>query len=91
MSEEARLKDLESETIYILREGVRYPRPAMLWSMGKDSSVMLWIARKAFFGHLPFPILHIDTSYKIPEMIEFRDQKAKEWGLIFKLAKTKIL
>ncbi len=53
----------------------------MLWSIGKDSNVMLWLARKAFFGHVPFPLVHIDTSFKIPEMIEFRDRMAKEWGL----------
>lgn len=48
----------------------------MLWSIGKDSTVMLWLARKAFFGHVPFPLVHIDTSYKIPEMIEYRDELA---------------
>ena len=53
----------------------------MLWSIGKDSCVLLWLARKAFFGHVPFPCIHIDTSYKMPEMIAFRDRLAKEWGL----------
>ena len=48
----------------------------MLWSMGKDSTVLLWLARKAFFGHVPFPLLHVDTSYKIPAMIEYRDRIA---------------
>lgn len=89
MEEEKRLRDLESETIYILREGLRFPRPAMLWSMGKDSSVMLWIARKAFFGHIPFPVIHIDTSYKMPEMIIFRDKVAKEWGLDLQISQNK--
>jgi len=86
--EEARLKALESESIYILREAMKFPRPAMLWSMGKDSSVMLWLARKAFFGEIPFPVVHIDTSFKIPEMIEFRDRKAKEWNLDLQISQN---
>jgi sulfate adenylyltransferase subunit 2 len=53
----------------------------MLWSIGKDSTVMLWLVRKAFFGHVPFPLVHIDTGYKIPEMIIYRDRLAKEWQL----------
>lgn len=53
----------------------------MLWSIGKDSTVLLWLARKAFFGHVPFPLIHIDTSYKIPEMIRYRDRLVAEWGL----------
>src|SRR5580700_9123480 len=50
----------------------KFKRLAMLWSIGKDSSVLLWLARKAFFGHIPVPCVHVDTSYKIPEMIAFR-------------------
>jgi sulfate adenylyltransferase subunit 2 len=53
----------------------------MLWSIGKDSTVLLWLARKAFFGHVPIPLVHIDTHYKIPEMIEYRDNLACEWNL----------
>jgi sulfate adenylyltransferase subunit 2 len=53
----------------------------MLWSIGKDSTVLLWLARKAFFGHVPIPLIHIDTNYKIPEMIEYRDRLTREWGL----------
>ncbi len=53
----------------------------MLWSIGKDSTVLLWLARKAFFGHVPFPLVHIDTNYKIPEMIQYRDRMAAEWNL----------
>jgi sulfate adenylyltransferase subunit 2 len=69
------LKELEAESIFILREAVaEFSRPVMLYSIGKDSSVMLRLAQKAFFpGKIPFPLLHIDTSYKFPEMIEFRD------------------
>ncbi len=53
----------------------------MLWSIGKDSTVLLWLARKAFFGHVPFPLIHIDTSFKIPEMIRYRDTLVAEWKL----------
>ena len=76
------LDALESQTIYILREAFnKVENLAMLWSLGKDSNAMLWMARKAFFGHVPFPLVHVDTTFKIPEMIEFRDQLAKDWNL----------
>lgn len=76
------LDALESQSIFIMREAFnRIDKIAMLWSIGKDSNVMLWLARKAFFGHVPFPVVHVDTSYKIPEMIAFRDRMAKEWNL----------
>jgi sulfate adenylyltransferase subunit 2 len=76
------LDSLENQSVYILREAHRkFKRLAMLWSIGKDSSVLLWLARKAFFGHVPMPCVHVDTSYKIPEMIQFRDQKVKEWNI----------
>jgi sulfate adenylyltransferase subunit 2 len=76
------LKMLEAESIYILREAVaEFARPVMLYSIGKDSSVMLRLAQKAFFpGKIPFPLLHVDTSYKFPEMIEFRDSYTREIG-----------
>jgi sulfate adenylyltransferase subunit 2 len=76
------LRALEAESIFILREAVaEFARPVMLYSIGKDSSVMLRLAQKAFYpGKLPFPLLHIDTSYKFPEMIAFRDNYAKEIG-----------
>jgi sulfate adenylyltransferase subunit 2 len=76
------LSKLENQSIYILREAFnKFERLAMLWSIGKDSSVMLWLARKAFFGHVPFPLVHVDTSYKIPSMIEYRDRLVREWKL----------
>jgi sulfate adenylyltransferase subunit 2 len=53
----------------------------MLWSIGKDSTVLVWLARKAFFGHVPMPLVHIDTHFKIPEMIAYRDRLALEWKL----------
>jgi sulfate adenylyltransferase subunit 2 len=76
------LEALEAESIYILREAAaEFARPVMLYSIGKDSSVMLRLAQKAFYpGKIPFPLLHIDTSYKFPEMIEFRDRYTKELG-----------
>lgn len=75
------LDALEAESIHILREAFnRIDRLAMLWSLGKDSNAMLWLVRKAFFGHVPFPLVHVDTTFKIPEMIAFRDRLAKEWG-----------
>src|SRR5260370_7783531 len=76
------LKSLEAESIYIIREAAaEFARPVMLYSIGKDSSVMLRLAQKAFFpGKIPFPLLHIDTSYKFPEMIEFRDSYTAQIG-----------
>lgn len=76
------LKMLEAESIFILREAAaEFARPVMLYSIGKDSSVMLRLAQKAFYpGKLPFPLLHVDTSYKFPEMIRFRDSYTKEIG-----------
>jgi sulfate adenylyltransferase subunit 2 len=76
------LDALENQSIYILREAYKkFKKLAMLWSIGKDSTVLLWLARKAFFGHVPLPLVHIDTNYKIPAMIEFRDRIAAEWGV----------
>jgi sulfate adenylyltransferase subunit 2 len=76
------LRSLEAESIYILREAVaEFARPVMLYSIGKDSSVMLRLAQKAFYpGKIPFPLLHVDTSYKFPEMIAFRDSYTREIG-----------
>lgn len=76
------LEQLEARSVHIFREAyAAFPRLAMLWSIGKDSTVLLWLARKAFFGHVPFPLIHVDTSYKIPEMIAYRNRLAREWGL----------
>lgn len=76
------LSELESRSIHILREArASFRQLAMLWSVGKDSTVLLWLARKAFLGEVPFPLVHIDTSYKIPEMIRYRDQLTVEWKL----------
>jgi sulfate adenylyltransferase subunit 2 len=77
------LQRLEAEAIFIMREVVaNFERPVMLYSIGKDSSVMLHLARKAFFpAPPPFPLLHVDTTWKFREMIQFRDETAKKYGL----------
>ena len=77
------LQKLEAESIHILREvAAECENPVMLYSIGKDSAVMLHLAKKAFFpGNLPFPLLHVDTTWKFREMIAFRDEVAKEAGI----------
>src|SRR2546426_8956124 len=77
------LRELEAESIHILREVVaEFGRPVMLYSIGKDSSVLLRLAQKAFYpGPIPFPLLHVDTTYKFREMIEFRDQYTARIGV----------
>ena len=75
------LRALEDQSVYILREAYKhFDDLAMLWSMGKDSTVLLWLARKAFFGHVPFPLVHIDTGYEMPELIDYRDRLCRELG-----------
>src|SRR3982075_4178243 len=76
------LRVLEAESIHIFREVVaEFERPVMLYSIGKDSSVLLRLAQKAFYpGPIPFPLLHVDTTYKFKEMIEFRDSYVREIG-----------
>ena len=77
------LKLLEAESIHVMREvAAEFQKPVMLYSIGKDSSVMLRLAQKAFFpGPIPFPLLHVDTGYKFREMLEFRDAYTKELGV----------
>ena len=76
------LDALEAQSVYILRAAYRsFKDLVMLWSIGKDSTVLLWLARKAFFGHMPIPLMHIDTSFKIASMIEYRNRFAMEWKL----------
>ncbi len=77
------LQQLEADSIHIMREAVaETDNPVMLYSIGKDSAVLLHLARKAFYpSRLPFPVMHVDTTWKFKEMIDFRDQKAKEWEL----------
>lgn len=76
------LDKLENNTIFIIREAyARFNSIAMLWSMGKDSTALLWLVRKAFFGQVPFPVVHIDTGYKFDEIYDFRDRISEDWGL----------
>jgi len=79
---------LENKSVFIIREAYyKFKNIAILWSVGKDSMTLLQLCRKAFFGKIPFPVMHIDTSYKFPEMYKMRDELAKEWG--FELIVTK--
>jgi sulfate adenylyltransferase subunit 2 len=83
------LKDLENRSIYILREAyAEFRKPAVLWSTGKDSTATLWLCKKAFFGKIPFPVIHIDTTYKFKQMYAFRDSLAKEWGMELIIARN---
>lgn len=83
------LKQLESKSIFILREAYnRFKNPAVLWSIGKDSTTLLWLSKKAFFGKIPFKVIHIDTGYKFKEIYEFREKYAKEWKLDMVIAKN---
>lgn len=76
------LDRLENESIYIIREAYKqFGDVEMLWSIGKDSTTLLWLIRKAFYGKIPFPIIHLDTGYKFKEIYDFRNKYAEEWGL----------
>jgi sulfate adenylyltransferase subunit 2 len=83
------LKEMEARAIYIIREAYfRYKRIGLLWSVGKDSTAMLWMALKAFLGKIPFPVIHIDTSYKFDEIYEYRNTMANAWRLNLMIAKN---
>ncbi len=76
------LDELESKSIYIIREAhYQFDRLAALWSVGKDSTTLVWLCRKAFFGEIPFPVIYIDTGHHFQEMYDFRDQCVEEWDL----------
>lgn len=83
MVDSGHLKYLEAESIYIFREIISsFENPVLLYSIGKDSSVLLHLARKAFYpSPVPFPVLHIDTKWKFRDMISFRDETARTLGL----------
>ncbi len=84
------LDELESKSVFIIREAYKqFKNIAMLWSIGKDSSCLLWLVRKAFYGRIPFPVIHIDTGYQIPKMIEWRDKYAKKWNLNLIISQNK--
>jgi len=77
-----RMDELIKKSIFIIREAKsQFKNPAVLWSTGKDSTAMLALIKEAFFGKVPFPVVHLDTGYKFPEIYEFRDRLAKEWEL----------
>jgi sulfate adenylyltransferase subunit 2 len=82
MSKDADLNYLEAESIYIIREAFNKVKPlAMLWSLGKDSNVMLWLVKKAFFGSVPFKLILLDTKNELDEVYAFRDKYVQEWSL----------
>jgi len=81
------LDELEAKSIYIIREAYSRIDPiAMLWSIGKDSTTMLWLVRKAFFGRVPFPLVHLDTEMEMDEVYAFRDKLVTDWNLPFEAA-----
>jgi sulfate adenylyltransferase subunit 2 len=76
------LDELEAQSLYIMREAYHhFSNLCMPWSMGKDSNVLIWLSKKAFCGKIPYPVLHIDTTYEFPEMLEFRDWAQKQYDL----------
>ncbi len=80
------LDDLEARSIYILREAFNRIEPlGLLWSIGKDSNALLWLALKAFFGRVPFPVIQLDTEMELPEVYAFRDKLVSDWGLTLKV------
>ena len=83
------LDKLENQSIFIIREAFnKIERLAMLWSVGKDSMTLVWLARKAFFGHVPFPCVFMETSFDMPELVELRDRLTKEWKLNLVIARN---
>jgi len=83
------LQELERRSIALIREAkAQFKNIACLWSTGKDSTATVWLCKKAFFGKIPFPVIHIDTGYKFPEIYEFRDKIAKEWSFNLLIAKN---
>ncbi|KPK78925.1 MAG: sulfate adenylyltransferase [Phycisphaerae bacterium SM23_33] len=84
-----KLDELENQSIYLIREAYYHFRKlAAMWSIGKDSTTLLWLCRKAFFGRVPFPVLHIDTSFKFEQIYRFRDEYARKWKLKLLVARN---
>jgi sulfate adenylyltransferase subunit 2 len=76
------LDELENRSVYIIRESYhQFGKMAALWSVGKDSTALVWLCRKAFLGEIPFPVIHVDTGRKFKQMYAFRDQCVRDWGL----------
>lgn len=83
------LRELEANSIYIIREAYnQFKEVGMLWSIGKDSTVLLWLVRKAFYGEIPFPIIHLDTGFKFKEIYDFRDKYKELWNLDLQVYKN---
>ena len=81
-NDSAHLDVLEAQSVFLIREAYHhFKNICMPWSMGKDSNVLIWLSKKAFAGHIPYPLLHIDTTYEFPEMIEYRDWAVSYHGL----------
>ena len=86
------LDKIEAKSIFIIREAYKqFKNIAVLWSIGKDSTTMMWLIRKAFYGKIPFPALHLDTTFKFPEMYKFRDEWAKTWNLNLRKSLLKLI
>ncbi|MHC4787624.1 MAG: sulfate adenylyltransferase subunit CysD, partial [Planctomycetota bacterium] len=76
------LSELENRSVYIIRESYhQFDNLAALWSVGKDSTTLIWLCKKAFFGRVPFPVVYIDTGHHFQEMYDFRDHCVADWGL----------
>ncbi|MEK7450015.1 MAG: sulfate adenylyltransferase subunit CysD [Planctomycetota bacterium] len=90
MNDYSYLDNLENKSIYIIREAYYQYRDrlAVLWSIGKDSTSMVHLIRKAFFGQVPIPVIHLDTSYKFKEIYQFREHYARQWGLKLLVARN---
>jgi len=83
------LRKLENKSLFIIREAAaQFKDIALLWSVGKDSTTLLWLCRKAFLGKISFPVIHIDTGFKFPEMYKFRDKIVKKWNINLIVAKN---
>ena len=84
------LDKLESKSVYIIREAYKkFKKLGVMWSIGKDSTTLLWLCRKAFFGKIPFPTVMIDTGYQFQKMIDWREEYAKKWNLDLIVAQNK--
>ena len=85
------LKEAENRSLFIIREAAaQFKNMAFLWSMGKDSTALLWLCRKSFFGKIPFPVVHIDTGLKFPQMYKFRNRIVKKWDINLIVAKNTV-
>ena len=85
------LNELEEKAIFIIREAnAKLKNIAVLWSMGKDSTTVLYLIRKAFFNKVPFPVIYIDNGIDFPETYSFRDELAKKWKLNLVVSKSEI-